>query len=525
MQNHLTTSQPAQNTPRGMLTIEMLAAKANSGEIDTVVVAVTDHMGRLIGKRFDVDFFLSDVASHGTHGCDYLLTVDMEMTPIPGYKFANWELGYGDFHMVVDLSTLRIASWLDRTALVLCDVEVEHGDRVLQGEQRVLGVVQRTEQAAFLAGEGDEHNPATLAVLVGAKATGEFEQAGGAGTVVVGAVVDLGVAGVAGADFAATQVIVVGADHDGLVRLRAVALQHADHVLDVEFLDRDARLGLGRPTGDLKALRLAVLQDRFFDVLEFFARGLQEFVHHLPANLVRRQGRGRTGVPGVLEAHQAVFLAGHFQVVDEQHTGRLALGRLGRLGDERGVLAHFFLAEQGLVADLDLGGLPHDHDDLPGHIQTGVVVVLLPGGDAIAGEHEFAVGRPVAGDATDAELLVQRQRLEGVFGTAEDHFLRSLGQEVLPDDERLKEAAISRAGLQPGRLERGDNMIGGLVQSVGLQAPPLALFPGQEENVGLHFRQRIIRAQKRHDQQQHGERQTELLHGSLGGILEEVEIS
>lgn len=128
MQNHLTTSQPAQNTPRGMLTLEMLAAKASSGEIDTVVVAVTDHMGRLIGKRFDVDFFLSDVASHGTHGCDYLLTVDMEMTPIPGYKFANWELGYGDFHMVVDLSTLRIASWLDRSALVLCDVEVEHGE-------------------------------------------------------------------------------------------------------------------------------------------------------------------------------------------------------------------------------------------------------------------------------------------------------------------------------------------------------------------------------------------------------------
>ena len=33
------------------------AAKASSGEIDTVVVAVTDHIGRLIGKRFDVDFF------------------------------------------------------------------------------------------------------------------------------------------------------------------------------------------------------------------------------------------------------------------------------------------------------------------------------------------------------------------------------------------------------------------------------------------------------------------------------------
>jgi glutamine synthetase len=48
--------------------------------------------------------------------------VDMEMEPVPGYRYANWELGYGDFHMVPDLSTMRVASWLDRTAFVLCDL-------------------------------------------------------------------------------------------------------------------------------------------------------------------------------------------------------------------------------------------------------------------------------------------------------------------------------------------------------------------------------------------------------------------
>ena len=65
------------------------------------------------------------IGSHGSHGCDYLLTTDMEMEPVPGYKFANWELGYGDFHLVPDLPTLRTASWLDKTALVLCDVHNE----------------------------------------------------------------------------------------------------------------------------------------------------------------------------------------------------------------------------------------------------------------------------------------------------------------------------------------------------------------------------------------------------------------
>jgi glutamine synthetase len=88
-----------------------------------VVVGFTDHYGRLCGKRFDAGFFLESAAADGTHACDYLLTTDMEMEPIPGYGFASWEQGYGDVHLVPDLSTLRLATWLDATALVLCDVE------------------------------------------------------------------------------------------------------------------------------------------------------------------------------------------------------------------------------------------------------------------------------------------------------------------------------------------------------------------------------------------------------------------
>ena len=108
-----------------MLDLQQLQQKIETADIETVIVAFTDHYGRLIGKRFDSEFFLESGFKEGTHGCDYLLTTDMEMEPVPGYKFANWELGYGDFHLVPDLSTLRVASWLDRTALVLCDLENE----------------------------------------------------------------------------------------------------------------------------------------------------------------------------------------------------------------------------------------------------------------------------------------------------------------------------------------------------------------------------------------------------------------
>ncbi|MEZ4673857.1 MAG: glutamine synthetase family protein [Caldilineaceae bacterium] len=65
------------------------------------------------------------MAEEGTHGCDYLLTVDMEMEPVQGYEYANWALGYGDFHLVPDLSTLRLVSWQERTAMVICDIEDE----------------------------------------------------------------------------------------------------------------------------------------------------------------------------------------------------------------------------------------------------------------------------------------------------------------------------------------------------------------------------------------------------------------
>jgi len=112
-------------TNSGLLKPAELAKLVEQGEIETVVVGFTDHYGRMLGKRYDAEMFVADVAEHGAHACDYLLTVDMEMDPVPGYKFANWELGYGDFHLVPDMSTLRRASWLEKSALVLCDVHDE----------------------------------------------------------------------------------------------------------------------------------------------------------------------------------------------------------------------------------------------------------------------------------------------------------------------------------------------------------------------------------------------------------------
>jgi glutamine synthetase len=123
------------------------------GQIETVVVAFTDHYGRLLGKRFDAEMFVDEIAKHGAHACDYLLTVDMEMEPVPGYRFANWELGYGDFHLVPDTATLRLASWLDKTAMVLCDVKSEKTHDYVEVAPRTIlrRQVARAKQLGYTA--------------------------------------------------------------------------------------------------------------------------------------------------------------------------------------------------------------------------------------------------------------------------------------------------------------------------------------------------------------------------------------
>src|SRR2546426_6640077 len=122
----------------GMLTLEELAGEAQAGNVDTVVTAFTDMQGRLFGKRIEVGYFLDQVADHGVEGCNYLLALDMEMEPVPGYELANWEQGYGDFGIAPDLSTLRRVPWLDSTALVLCDVLNHDGSSVKPSPRQVL---------------------------------------------------------------------------------------------------------------------------------------------------------------------------------------------------------------------------------------------------------------------------------------------------------------------------------------------------------------------------------------------------
>ena len=131
------------------MTPDDLRSLVNAGEVDTVLAAFTDGYGRLLGKRIDAAFFVDHTIGHGTHACDYLLTVDMEMEPVAGYEYASWELGYGDFHLVADVATLARAGWTDSSAIVLCDVvDVETHAPVAVAPRSMLAT--QVERAAAL---------------------------------------------------------------------------------------------------------------------------------------------------------------------------------------------------------------------------------------------------------------------------------------------------------------------------------------------------------------------------------------
>lgn len=120
------------------MNLKQLTHLVRAGTIDTILVAFPDPFGRLVGKRFRADFFLDSVVKHGTHGCSYLLTVNMDMDPLDGFKVANWATGFGDFGFRPDLDTLRVLPWQPGTAMVLCDFARESGELVVEAPRSVL---------------------------------------------------------------------------------------------------------------------------------------------------------------------------------------------------------------------------------------------------------------------------------------------------------------------------------------------------------------------------------------------------
>jgi glutamine synthetase len=129
--------------------LEDLDVSVGNGSIDTVVLALTDMQGRLQGKRLHGRYFMDEVVTGGSEGCNYLLAVDVDMNTVDGYEMSSWARGYGDFVMKPDFATLRKVPWQPGTALVLADLETTDGHPVYASPRQIL-----KKQLARLAEHG-----------------------------------------------------------------------------------------------------------------------------------------------------------------------------------------------------------------------------------------------------------------------------------------------------------------------------------------------------------------------------------
>jgi glutamine synthetase len=120
------------------MTLQDLRNQVDAGEVDTVVLGITDMQGRLQGKRLTARHFVDDIAEQGAEGCNYLLAVDVEMNTVEGYAMSSWDGGYGDFVMRPDLATMRPVPWQPGTVIVLADVEWPDGSPVVASPRQVL---------------------------------------------------------------------------------------------------------------------------------------------------------------------------------------------------------------------------------------------------------------------------------------------------------------------------------------------------------------------------------------------------
>ncbi len=122
----------------GRVARDELVALIERGEVDTVILAVTDMQGRLQGKRIDAEFFVESLVDGVAEGCSYLLASDVDMRTVDGFALTSWDRGYGDVAFRPDFSTVRYVPWHDRTVIVFADVQSVEGQSVAVSPRQVL---------------------------------------------------------------------------------------------------------------------------------------------------------------------------------------------------------------------------------------------------------------------------------------------------------------------------------------------------------------------------------------------------
>jgi len=131
------------------------------GDVDTVIVTAPDLQGRLFGRRLGVDGFRTAVADGGINvsSCVYGwdITQSAELLISGALSYTGAHTGMGDLTLVPDLTTLRLAGWLDRTAICLGRSVEDDGDATAVSPRTILeSELRRWSDAGLSASTGTE---------------------------------------------------------------------------------------------------------------------------------------------------------------------------------------------------------------------------------------------------------------------------------------------------------------------------------------------------------------------------------
>lgn len=137
--------------------LNQLKQDVENGIIDTVLVVIPDLQGRPVGKRVVGSHFVEHVLDEGIEACDYLIAVDVDMNPLPGYSFTNWETGYGDMKLICDTDTVRTIPWLESTAMIVCDTLTENDELISVAPRSILKAqVEKAKEMGYTVKTGTE---------------------------------------------------------------------------------------------------------------------------------------------------------------------------------------------------------------------------------------------------------------------------------------------------------------------------------------------------------------------------------
>ena len=127
------------DTAKPLLDLDEFHQLVAEGTIDTVICALADMHGRLMGKRMPTEVFEAKCLRGG--GGVMLSTIifasDLEMNPIDT-EFANWGNVYRDFRLIPDLATLRIVPWEPNSVIVICDAAYPDSDELIEFAPRSI---------------------------------------------------------------------------------------------------------------------------------------------------------------------------------------------------------------------------------------------------------------------------------------------------------------------------------------------------------------------------------------------------